>query len=116
MATVMWIKIIDVFEKRTLLNNLISPLRFYTATPNSNESDEVLDFSSRVRQFAGTLISIGVTIADSEIKTTLVNGASDRLDGLLSDLNALGNVENLFTFDFVIIPYQQKAQRHATID
>lgn len=65
----MWKMIIDIFEKHTLLNKLAARRRFYTAT--MNDSEKVLEFASRIRQLAGTLKSMGVTIDDSEMAMAL---------------------------------------------
>ena len=113
-AKEMWEVILDIYEKHTLLNKLAARRRFYTATMNDGE--KVLGFASRIRQLAATLKSMGVTIDDSEMAMALLNGLPDRFDGLISALDALGNDEKLFTFEFVKSRCQQEEQRHAKRD
>lgn len=113
-AKQMWKLIKDIFEKHTLLNKLAARRRFYTATLSEGES--VLAFASRVRQLAGTLKSMGVNIDDQEMAMTLLNGLPERFDGLISALDALGDDEKLFTFEFVKSRCQQEEQRHIQRD
>ena len=61
-AKQMWKTITDVFEKHSLLNKLGARRRFYTAT--MSEGEGVLQFASRVRQLAGPLESMSVSIDD----------------------------------------------------
>lgn len=109
-AKKMWNMIINIFEKHTLLNNLVARRRFYTVT--LKEKEKVLEFASRTRKLAGTLKSMGVTIEDSDMAIVLLNGSIDRLDRLFCALDAFGNKEKLFTFKFVNSRCQEEEQRH----
>ena len=113
-AKEMWQLILDIFEKHTLLNKLAARRRFYTATMNDGE--KVLEFASRVRQLAASLKSMGVTVDDQEMAMALLNGLPDRFDSLISALDALGNDEEQFTFEFVKSRCQQEEQRHIKRD
>ena len=55
---------------------------------------------------------MGVEIEESEMAMALLIGLPDRFDGLISALNALGNDEKLFTFDFLKSRCQKEEQRH----
>ena len=81
-----------------------------------NDEESVLVFASRIMQLAGTLKSMGVTIEDSEMAMALLNGLSDRFDGLISALDARGNDESTFTFEFVKSRCHQEEQRHTQRD
>lgn len=72
-------------------------------------NEKVHEFASSIRQLAGTLKLMGVTIEESEIAKALPNVLPDRFDGIISALNSLGNDEKLFTFEVV-------QQRHSTRD
>lgn len=61
-AKEMWIMIIKKFYKHSLLNKLVSSRRFYTSTMKDNE--KVLEFTSRIRQIAGTLKSMGTAVEE----------------------------------------------------
>lgn len=106
--------IIDVFEKHTLFNKLVARRRFYTASMNEKEKE--LKFASRILKLAGTLKSMRVTFEDSEMVMSLLNGLSDLFDGVIGDLNALGNEQKLFTLDFVKSRCQQEEQHYANRD
>ena len=113
-AKQMWSMIIDIFEKHTLLNKLAARRRFYTVTMSDGE--KVLEFASRVMQLAGTLKSMGTTVEDSEMAMALLNGLPDKFDGLISALDALGDDESTFTFEFVKSRCHQEEQRHSQRD
>ena len=110
-AKEMWTLICEIYEKHTLLNKLAARRRFYTATMNDGE--KVLSFAGRIRQLAATLKSMGVTIDDQEMAMALLNGLPERFDSLISALDALGNDDKLFTFNFVKSRCVQEEQRHA---
>lgn len=46
---------------------------------------------------------MGVIIENSEMAMKLINGLPDRFAGLIGALDALGNDNRLFKFDFVTI-------------
>eukprot|EP00171_Calliarthron_tuberculosum_P003752 IDg3752t1 len=98
-------------SKNTLLNKLAARRNFYTATIAPDES--ISTFSSRVRQLAATLRSMGVILEESEMAMALLNGLPERFDGLISALDALGNDDKIFTFDFIKSRCVQEEQRHS---
>eukprot|EP00171_Calliarthron_tuberculosum_P000924 IDg924t1 len=110
----MWQTLCDIFEKHTLLNKLAARRNFYTATMTSVEN--VSSFSSRIRQLAGTLRSMGVILEESEMAMALLNGLPERFDGLISALDALGNDDKIFTLEFVKSRCVQEEQRHSQRD
>jgi hypothetical protein len=54
---------------------------------------------------------MGVEIDDNEMAMALLNGLPDRFDGLISALDALGNEDKIFTFEFVKSRLLQEEQR-----
>ena len=103
--------ICDMYEKHTLLNKLAARRRFYTAT--MKESEKVLSFSARVRQYATSLKSMGVAIDDQEMAMAFLCGLPDKFDGLISALDALADDKEKFGFKFVVSRCQQEEQRHS---
>ena len=110
----MWTLICEIYEKHTLLNKLAARRRFYTAVMHDGE--KVLSFAGRIRQLAAFLKSMEVTIDDQEMAMALLNGLPDRFDSLISALDALGNDDKLFTFEFVKSRCVQEEQRHTQRD
>ena len=109
-AKTQWQLILNIFEKHTLLNKLSARRRFYTAM--MKEDEKVLEFSSRVRQLANTLKSMSVNIDDAEMAMAMLNGLPERFDGLISALDAIGDDNEVFTFEYVVSRCQQEEQRH----
>eukprot|EP00171_Calliarthron_tuberculosum_P021735 IDg21735t1 len=68
----MWRILCDIFEKHTLLNKLAARRNFYTATMSPTET--ITSFSTRIRQLAGTLKSMGVLLEECEMAMALLNG------------------------------------------
>jgi hypothetical protein len=108
-AKEMWTSIMNVFERHTLLNKFSDRRNFYTATMQDGE--KILQCAYRIRQLAATLKNMGVEINDNEMAMALLNGLPDRLDGLISALDALGNEDKIFTFEFVKSWLLQEEQR-----
>lgn len=98
-AKEMWTSIINVFERRTLLNKLSARRSFYTATMLNGE--KILQYANRIRQLAATLENMAIKIEDNERVMALLNSLPDRIDGLISALDALGKEGKNFTFEFV---------------
>ena len=94
-----------------MLNQLAARRHFYTATMKDDE--KVLEFASRIRQLASTLKSMSVSIDDPEMAMAMLNGLPDRFDGLISALDAIGDDDKTFTFEYVVSRCQQEEQRHA---
>eukprot|EP00171_Calliarthron_tuberculosum_P023184 IDg23184t1 len=108
-AKEMWTLITNVFERHTLLNKLSARRKFYTATMLDGE--KILKYANRIRQLATTLKNMGVDIDDNEMAMALLNGLPDRFDSLISALDALGNEDKIFTFEFVKSRLLQEEQR-----
>ena len=61
-AAVMWSTIIDLFQRKTLLNKLACRRRFYSV--KMADSEKAIAFISRVRQLAADCKAMGVEIDD----------------------------------------------------
>eukprot|EP00171_Calliarthron_tuberculosum_P009826 IDg9826t1 len=72
-----------------------------------------MDFAARVRQLAATLKSMTVTIDDNELAMSFLNGLPERFDSLISALDALGDNDKIFSFNYVISRCEQEEQRHS---
>lgn len=110
-AKEMWGLICNIFEKHTLLNKLAALRRFHTAKMQGSEN--VLQFTARIRQLAATLKSMSVNLEDCEMAMALLNGFSDRFDSLISALDAANIYDEKFSFEFVKSRRFQEEQRHA---
>ena len=108
-ASEMWQTITNIFERHTLFNKLAARRKFYTAT--MIESESILTYVTRIRQFADTLKSMGVDIDDKEMAMAVLNGLPDRFDNLISALDALGNEDSAFCLEFVKSRLLQEEQR-----
>eukprot|EP00171_Calliarthron_tuberculosum_P004339 IDg4339t1 len=97
-AKEMWKMICDIYERHTLLNKLSARRKFYTATMKDGE--RILEFSARIRQLASTLKSMGVAVDNNEMAMALLNGLPERFDSLISALDAIGDGDEVFTFEF----------------
>lgn len=56
---------------------------------------------------------MGFALEESEMATQLLNGLIERFDGIISALDAIGNDEKIFTFEFIKIRCEQEEQRHS---
>eukprot|EP00171_Calliarthron_tuberculosum_P008641 IDg8641t1 len=97
-AKEMWSTIINIFERHTLLNKLAARRNFYTT--NKRDGEKIREFANRIRQLASTLRSMSVDIDGNEMEIAPLNGLPDRFNSLISALDALGNEDKIFTFDF----------------
>ena len=109
-AKEMWTQIIDIFEKHTLFSKLAARRRFYTA--KMNDGEKVMPFAGRIQQYAATLKSMGVEIDDQDQAMTLLSGLPDRFDSLITALDALGNDDQVFTFQHVESMHPRRATSH----
>jgi hypothetical protein len=65
------------------------------------EGEKILQQANRILQLAPTLKNMGAEIDDNEMAMALLNGRPDRFYGLIGALDALGNEDETFTFEFV---------------
>lgn len=108
-AKEMWLCILNIFERHTLLNKLAARRNFYTAT--MKEDENIMAFTNRIRQLASTLKSMGVEIDDKEMAMAVLNGLPERFNNLISALDALGNEDSTFSLEFVKSRLLQEEQR-----
>ncbi len=109
-ASEMWNQVCNIYEKQTLLNRLSARRRFYSAT--MDETEKLLEFAGRIRQYASTLKSMGVDVEDQDMAMTMLSGLPTRFDMLISALDAISDDNTKFTFDFVVSRAQQEELRH----
>ena len=62
---------------------------------------EILQLANRIRQLAGTLKSMSMSIDDKDMAMAFLNGLPDRFDSLISALDRLGDSDKSFTLEFV---------------
>ncbi len=111
-AHAMWTSVCDIYEKHTLLNRLSARRRFYTA--KMGETEKLLEFSGRIRQYASSLATMGVHVEDQDMAMTLLCGLPSQYDMLISALDAVSDDSQRFTFQFVVSRAQQEELRHTT--
>lgn len=95
----MWNATLNMFDGQKLLNALAARRGSYTATMLAWE--KILPNLTRVKQLAGTLKSMNCNIDNNEFAIAAMNVLPSSVEHLHVALDALGNEENLFTFDFV---------------
>lgn len=108
-AREMWQALLSVFERHTLLNKLSARRKFYTVTMQNGE--KMLTYLNRVKQLAATLKSMNVEIDDQELAMAALNGLPSTYESLIVALDALGNDDMSFIFDFVKSRLLQEEQR-----
>ena len=107
-AANMWSVIIDLFQRKTLLNKLTTRRRFYSVKMDSSE--KAIAFISRVRQLASDCKAMGVDIDDTEIAMTILCGLPDKYEHLIVAIDAATDDETL-TMEFVKSRLLQEEQR-----
>ena len=107
-AKEMWKCILNVFQRRTLLNKLAARRNFYTVTMKHGE--KMLNYINRIRQLASTLKSMDAHVEDAEVAMTILNGLPQQYSNLIVALDALGS-DQAFTVDFVKSRLLQEEQR-----
>lgn len=105
----MWVTIMNVFERHTLLKKLSARRKFYTVTMEKGE--KVLTYLNCVKQLASTLKSMGVIIEDKEQAMAALNCLPPSFESLIIVLDALGDRDMTFSFDFVKCRLLQEEQR-----
>lgn len=110
-ARSMWKKVCDIYERRTLSNNLDSRRKLHTAIIKYGKY--ILELSARTRKLASTLKSMGVIIGSNKIAMALLNGLQEQFDSIINAVDAVGDDDQLFTFDFVLSRCEQEEQRQS---
>lgn len=105
----MWGAIMNVSERHTLLNNLSALRKFYTVKMGSSEN--VLAYLNRVIQLAAPLKAMKVDIEDEEMAMAALNGLPSKFKKLIVALDALGNEDEVGSFEFVKSRLLQEEQR-----
>ena len=104
----MWLTIKNICERHTILNMLSARCKFYTA--NMEENETVLKFTSRIRQIAATLKSVGVEIPLSEMQITLLNVLPEDNNALINALDAIDDEDNELDWEFDKFRVMQEEQ------
>jgi len=73
--------------------------------------EKMLTFLNRVKQLADSLKSMNVNIDDKEMAMAVLSGLPSSYESLIVALDALGNDDRQFTFDFVKSRLIQEEQR-----
>ena len=107
-ARSMWTTIMDLFQRKTLLNQLTSRRRFYSA--KMGESEKAITFISRVRQLASDCKAMDLSIDDKEIAMTVLCGLPARYEHLIVAIDAASDDKTL-SLDFVKSRLLQEEQR-----
>lgn len=107
-AAGMWKIIIDMFQRKTLLNCLNARRKFYSV--KMADKDRVLPYINRVRQLASDLRAMDVEISDQEMAMTVLCGLTTKFDHLIVAIDAVADDVTL-TMDFVKSRLLQEEER-----
>lgn len=84
---------------------------FQNVFDHTNFIKTFLNFTNRIRHLSAALESMGVNVDEEEMEMAALNGLPDRLDNLISAMDALGNEERTFSLEFVKFILLQEEQR-----
>ena len=104
----MWNAILNIFQRRTLLNKLRARRNFYSV--QMEEGERVLTYINRVRQLAFDLKSMDVDVKDEDIAMSVLCGLPDRFEHLIVAIDTVTDETNL-TLEFVKSRLLQEEQR-----
>lgn len=107
-AADMWDALVNVFQRRTLLNKLNARRNFYSA--KMNDGERVLVYINRVRQLASDLKSMDIAAEDEDIAMTVLCGLPDRFEHLIVAIDTVTS-ERQLTLEFVKSRLLQEEQR-----
>jgi transposase InsO family protein len=107
-AAEMWSAVIDLFQRKTLLNKLACRRRFYSAKMATSE--KAIAFISRVRQLAADCKAMDVKVDEQDIAMTVLCGLPQRFEHLIVAIDAAADDDSL-TMDFVKSRLLQEEQR-----
>lgn len=109
----MWKVILELFQRRTLLNRLAACRKFYSA--KMLDSKKTISYVSRVRQLAADLKAMNTHFNDQDLAMTVLCGLPTKFEHLIVAIDALSDDVSL-TLDFVKnrLPqeHQQISKRH----
>lgn len=94
----MWSTIMDLIQRKTLLNKLTTRRRFYSAKMAGYE--KVMAFISRVRQLASDCKAMGVVIDSQEIAMTVLCDLPPNYEHQIVAIHPAANDKSL-TLEFV---------------
>ena len=103
-----WKAVVDLFQRKTLLNKLTARRRFYSA--KMADSEKALAFISRVRQLSADCKAMSVHIDDQDIAMTVLCGLPAKFEHLIVAIDAVADDTKL-TMDFVKSRLLQEEQR-----
>ena len=107
-AFAMWKTILELFQRKTLLNKLMTRRRFYTA--KMVDSENTMSFISRVRQMASDCKALDISIDDKDIAMTVLCGLPEKYEHLIVAIDTATD-DDTFTLDFVKSRLLQEDQR-----
>ena len=103
-----WRTILELFQRETLPNKLMTRPRFYAAKMQS--SDTVMAFISRVRQLSYYCKSLEISIHDKDAAITVLCGSPPEYENLIVAVDAVAT-DSTPTLDFVKSRFLQEEQR-----
>ena len=107
-ALELWKSIIDLYQRKTLLNKVLIRRKFYSVKMTDNE--KVMPFISRVRQLAADCKAMDVPIDDTEMAMTMLCGLPSKYDNLIVAIDA-ATADTSLSMDFVKSRLLQEEQR-----
>lgn len=107
-ALELWKSILDLYQRKTLLNKVLIRRKFYSLKMSNNE--KVMPFISRVRQLAADCKAMDVPIDDTEMAMTVLCGLTTKYDNLIVAIDA-ATADTCLSMDFVKSRLLQEEQR-----
>ena len=107
-AAEQWKSILDLYQRKTLLNKVLIRRKFYSVKMATNE--KVMPFISRVRQLAADCKAMDVPIDDTEMAMTVLCGLPSKFDNLIVAIDA-ATADTSLSMDFVKSRLLQEEQR-----
>ena len=103
-----WTTILELFQRKTLLNKLMTRRRFYAAKMESTE--KAMAFISRVRQLSYDCKALDISIDDKDVAMTVLCGLPQKYEHLIVAIDAVAT-DTTLTLDFVKSRLLQEEQR-----
>ena len=107
-ALEMWNSVVNIFQRRTLLNKLKARRNFYSA--QMLDGEKVLTYINRVRQLASDLKSMDVEVEDEDIAMSVLCGLPGKFEHLIVAIDTVADNSKL-SLDFVKSRLLQEEQR-----
>ena len=108
-AREMWEAIMNIFQRRTVLNKLKARRQFYSAQMEDNE--RILNYINRVRQLAADLKSMEVAVSDEDIAMSVLSGLPQKFEHLIVAIDTVTAGEARLSLEFVKSRLLQEEQR-----